>query len=680
MGLPDWTDHLEAEPLKLTAEHFPLPCSLRASVLDRYVEPASTALDIEPMDLPELIGYLCSADHLELDPLESIQAQTDAIGDPAVPAPEHVAVLRWLGAAFAHWETHFPLEEPLRSELRRLKPLAAKLAITDPDFLVAGQHPLHQILDNLQLAAVGWQQRLGRIGESLRKQLFGAVEDAAACIDADDSGLATLCAQVALATQRDLARADRMAQRTIETEQGQARTAEAKRVAAAMINAALEQFRVPPGIGGFLKGPWYESAQLVLLKFGVESEQWNRMSQTTLTLLDSLQPITQEDAPERRQQLFETVARLPRELKRWLLSLQHLSQAVDEALGTVESAHMQVLRLQPMELEQADPIPVTTAKTVDAAHSALESIATGQWFCVEKDEGNPLRVHLVSRAESAGELLFANQAGIRVFKQSFEEFVGLLESGRVGTLDTGGSFSRSLGWAAGIDSTAALDTLLGAAVVQARQAEEERQRLEQAQRQQEREHAERLEREQREAEQLRLQTEEAARRDTEREQTREETERLQQEQREAHDLQREWDEALRRKQEREAVQVPAAPGRESRAYAAPVAGQDNRAPGGATGAADKESPSSGATAGAAVNLPMGTWLGFHDGDTPLLAKLAVHDREQNNYIFVNRSGIKMRQLNGSELVALMESGLVDVLESRSSFRDEITRVKSKSDD
>jgi hypothetical protein len=593
-----------------------------------------------------------------------------------VPAPEHVAVLLWLGAAFTHWETHFPLEEPLRSELRRLKPLAAKLAITDPDFLVAGRHPLHQILDNLQLAAVGWQQRLGRIGESLRKQLSGVVEDAVACFDTDDPGLAMLSAQVLAATQRDLARADRMAQRTIETEQGQARTAEAKRVAAGMINAALEQFRVPPGIGELLKGAWYESAQLVLLKFGAESDQWGRMSQTTRTLLDSLQPIAEEDAPERRQQLFETVARLPRELKRWLLSLQHLSEAADEALGTVEFAHMQVLRMQPLELELADPIPVIAAQTLDKAHSALDSIETGQWFCVEKDEGNPLRVHLVSRTEGAGELLFANQAGIRVFKQGFDEFVGLLERGRVATLDSGASFSRSLAWAAGIESSAGLDTLLGAAVVQARQAEEERLSLEQAQRQQEREHAERLEREQLEAEQLRLQTEQTARQETEREQTREETEQLQQEQREARELQQEWDEALRRKQEREAATA----GREAPAHAEPVAAQDNREQSGAAGEADRESQSSGAAATDAVNLPMGTWLGFHDGDTPLLAKLAVHDREQNNYIFVNRSGIKMRQLNSAELLALMESGLVDVLESRSSFRDEIARAKEKSDD
>ncbi len=63
---------------------------------------------------------------------------------------------------------------------------------------------------------------------------------------------------------------------------------------------------------------------------------------------------------------------------------------------------------------------------------------------------------------------------------------------------------------------------------------------------------------------------------------------------------------------------------------------------------------------------MGTWLGFHDPDTPLLAKLVVHDHEHNTYIFVNRSGTKMRQLSQAELFALIKSSLVAVLEARSS--------------
>ena len=74
---------------------------------------------------------------------------------------------------------------------------------------------------------------------------------------------------------------------------------------------------------------------------------------------------------------------------------------------------------------------------------------------------------------------------------------------------------------------------------------------------------------------------------------------------------------------------------------------------------------------------MGAWLGFHDGDTPLMAKLAVHDREQDQYIFVNREGIKMRQLSKLELLKLMDSGLVDILQTNSNFRDEVTQARNR---
>ena len=76
---------------------------------------------------------------------------------------------------------------------------------------------------------------------------------------------------------------------------------------------------------------------------------------------------------------------------------------------------------------------------------------------------------------------------------------------------------------------------------------------------------------------------------------------------------------------------------------------------------------------------MGTWLGFHDGETPLMARLAVHDPEEGYYIFVNRNGVKMRQVSSQELHQLIDRGLVDILETSSNFRDEVTEVRKKLD-
>lgn len=95
--------------------------------------------------------------------MESVHVQTQAICGPALPTAEQAAVLHWLGAAFQHWEEAFPLEEPLRLELRRVKPFAATLALLDSAFLTPGEHSLHRILDTLQFDAVGAQPAPGGI-------------------------------------------------------------------------------------------------------------------------------------------------------------------------------------------------------------------------------------------------------------------------------------------------------------------------------------------------------------------------------------------------------------------------------------------------------------------------------------------------------------------------------------
>jgi hypothetical protein len=74
-----------------------------------------------------------------------------------------------------------------------------------------------------------------------------------------------------------------------------------------------------------------------------------------------------------------------------------------------------------------------------------------------------------------------------------------------------------------------------------------------------------------------------------------------------------------------------------------------------------------------MQLPMGAWLGFHDTQPPLMAKLAVHDPQQNTYIFVDRNGIKLRQLSREQLHELIDKGMIDILEKRSSFRDQVQR-------
>ena len=639
----------------------------------RYANQGYSGAGTAVLGQDELLGYLRNTADAALSPMQSVLEQIESTGNPARPTAEQAAKLQWIGAAFASWIRDFPLEQPLCAQLQRLQPLAASLAIADPDFLVPGGHSLHLVMDQLQAAAVGWQPSLGRAGQAIETLLVGAVEEALAWFEGRDPALATLAARVTATTERDLARLNRMAQRLVEAEEGRIRSAGSKRDAARMINTALQQFPAPPGIGRFLKGPWYDSAQLVLLKFGPESEQWARMSNATTALLESVQQRGGEEPAGSRQQLFETVTRLPKELRLWLLSLQHDGDAVANALAAVEYVHMQILRKQPQGSEKLDLLPIDAVEAA-AGLDALDAIRAGQWFRIELDRGNPVRARLVLRVEAEGQLLFANQAGIKVLQLGFEDFARLLDSGKVVHLDSGASFSRSLARAAGIENMADLDTLRSAAAMHAKQRVGDSQHLELETQEQEQERTAQLAREQ-----ARLDREQlaraamAARLELERESALEQT----QEEQEEEALQREWDEAQRRKLQRLGLE---------RSTAAPVATKPAGADPPQTVAQPESQPAAVPATTAAIatstalNLPMGAWLGFHDGDTPLLAKLAVHDRERDSYIFVNRNGIKMRDLNSQELLRLVDQGLVDILETRSNFRDQISRARHKTDD
>jgi hypothetical protein len=80
-----------------------------------------------------------------------------------------------------------------------------------------------------------------------------------------------------------------------------------------------------------------------------------------------------------------------------------------------------------------------------------------------------------------------------------------------------------------------------------------------------------------------------------------------------------------------------------------------------------------------LQIPMGTWIGFHDRDPPLMAKVAVRDLEKDSYIFTNREGIKLRELTVPQLIALIDRDMVDILERKSNFRETVNQMRREQD-
>ncbi|GAB5451035.1 MAG: hypothetical protein Hals2KO_13630 [Halioglobus sp.] len=412
------------------------------------------------LSLEELLAYVKAPGDIDLTPYADLLHQLEAMGDPGMPSREHAIVLRWVGEALYHYEQRFPLEEPLASTIRRLKPLAACIALTEPDFMQPDVHPLHQFLDAIQTRSVGWQSSLGRTGANLQNQVEGAVEEALQWFEDDSTNIATICSEFLETAERDNARAGKMCQRVIDTESGKSRTAAARTEATRLINGLLDKSLLPREIGEFIKGPWYDSAQLLLLKFGADSDQWREMSSTTHALLQSVQSLEGAD-DDRRQEVAALIARLPKDMRRWLLSLHHDTPAVNDAMATLESVHMRIMRGQALELFRVEPINATRLRGVQSQPLAdsLDFLEQWHWFAIDTYNGGTIRAQLIYKNNNEQRLVFANLAGIKVLEYSFAEFDQLMSRKRVTALPTGAAFSLCLVLSAGVDTTDKLDAL-----------------------------------------------------------------------------------------------------------------------------------------------------------------------------------------------------------------------------
>jgi hypothetical protein len=459
LGLSDHPRFLEVEHLTLSAKQFPLEVTLQGRVAELFAEESgSPPPAAEILDHATLLQRLRNVGDPSQGALESIQIQGQAAGDLRQPAPEDAARLRWADAAFTLWECDFPLDPELSMRLRRLKPLCAGLAVVDTTFLVPGRHPLHRLLDSVQAASIGWQASLGRAGSALQRELDATVDQALAWFDQPDTDLHPLLKQLESQLSKDAERAQKMARRVVEMAMGKEKKTEAAATAAHMINTALQQYSAPAEVGQMLKGPWYDSAQLVLLKFGPDSDEWAEMCKVTDTLLDSVQ-VLEPEPEERRQHLFRVVTLLPKKLKQSLLSLQHDNNAVNDAVSVVEFAHLCMLRNSPLETISIEPLPLPTAAGAsDESEESSDGAEVGQWYLIEGQE-TPLRARIIFRLQDERKLLFANRTGMECLRLGCDEFSALLAGGKARKLQRGASFSRCLAASAGVTEQSDLEQL-----------------------------------------------------------------------------------------------------------------------------------------------------------------------------------------------------------------------------
>jgi len=625
--------------------------------------------------------------------------------------------LNWMDEVFRHWRLVAPLSAELGRDFVRLHPLALALSFSDPDFLEPGKHPLHKAIDALFEASIGWDSSLEHSDDQLRRLVRDAVDALLRAFAEQRGDHGTICDHVSRAAHSFIERRQRALTRLMEAERSQLRTAGVRNVAAQSVNELLRRYTAPALLGEFIKGPWYESLQLCLLRHGSSSNDWQQRIALTERLLAHVQAASalDEHAPQ-----DDASERIPEELRNALHSTGSDEQVIGEAISPVEFSLLRIQLQNPLPLEVLAPISIAGehAETEISAHM-LESVTAlkeGDWLLLSSEPGAPrTRAVIVAKLDEEQEVLLGNQLGMKISTQSFTQLAYMLSTGRATTLPARHCFSDALrhaAFAAPADVLEAERLLTSAAhesteqptVPTADHIEAESQTSESeetaapalgAALHDEAEHGERSGGDA--AEPAGDSTEERVGDDAPEP---------------AGDSTEEYvgDDAP----ETAGDSTPDAAGNDAvepvpddavepagstalvtatkEAEAPPTGRLESAdgpaAPGGSVPSTQRSPRDGGPLFGRRGDKPaaallgedslpiaMGSWLGFHDGEIATLGKLAVHDRERDLFMFVNRAGLKLRECNRAELDSLYAAGELELLQVKSDFKAVVGRIQ-----
>jgi hypothetical protein len=301
------------------------------------------------------------------------------------------------------------------------------------------------LLDDLASALIGWVPGLGRAGDKAYEQFKNACNSATE----SDANLSSIISEVKTFLEKENQRTEKLETRLANSETGVLRSKQSRHETAVMINNETQSQSLTLSIASFLQNPWFDSVQLLHLRHGVNSAQWQQATKITETIVWVYQPLSQasEEIAVEKQKLFHIIENLPNEIRGILVSLEHDSDSAENALDTFEHELFLLASGENLELEGFSPITLNHDVAYGSQVSRLllkkvDSYQTGQWFSFE-EANHSTRIKLVLKLDDLKQLVFTNRNGMKVMEKSFSEFAYYLSSGALKALNKDQIFSNT---------------------------------------------------------------------------------------------------------------------------------------------------------------------------------------------------------------------------------------------
>ncbi len=255
------------------------------------------------------------------------------------------------------------LAAPIKGLIARLQIPILKVAMLDKTFFGKGGHPARKLLNEVANASLGWTPAnstqplerdpfYARIETLVSRILDEFVDD----VSVFQAALEDFAAFVEL----DRRRAVLIEQRTVDAEDGRAKSELARSTVQALLNEKVAGKRLPAVVAKLLQDGWSNVLFLTCLKDGQDSESWQQAVQTVDDLLASIEPVS---SVAERANLLRTLPTLLKNLRSGLNKIGFNPFDLNQLFSDLEQIHLQRLKKEEatdlVEIEAAPVAPVS---------------------------------------------------------------------------------------------------------------------------------------------------------------------------------------------------------------------------------------------------------------------------------------------------------------------------------
>tara|TARA_R110000772_G_scaffold64210_3_gene143697 strand:+ start:16527 stop:18815 length:2289 start_codon:yes stop_codon:yes gene_type:complete len=394
--------------------------------------------------------------------------------------------INFVGALFQYILEGDSLAEPLKGLIARLQIPVLKMAMLDKGFFGHEEHPARKLLSALVSAGIGWSPVAGVDKDPLYREIEKVVMRVLRDFGVDTQVFVDAHAEFLTFNEKAKRRAELVAQRTVDTEDGKAAAETARMHIAGVLESRLAGVDCPPVLSKILQLGWSKVLFLSYIQHGRDSERFAEDAGLIERLLWSVQPSSD---PGHRNELISALPVLIETLRLGFNRVSLNSFETSQWLDQLERLH-----LAKLSRKDTAPEPTVTAKLETAADSdiasldavleqsfgadndesqlgagnerasdtasaerdpsraedeaqlaaRLQSLRVGNWVDLRQDDGKMLRCRLAAVINGIGRYIFVNRSGIKVAEFNRDELAVALARKSVLLIDEDRQFDRAL--------------------------------------------------------------------------------------------------------------------------------------------------------------------------------------------------------------------------------------------